>query len=146
MPSQARTFWISLTLLTLVLAWREWPLENTETVTDLPPAIKPASYPVLSVEKGSKVLNFETVRTELGYPQMAYDAGIQGKVDLIVHFTTEGRYQSHQVVDSFHPLLRMASEAYAARLQAEPVPSGVARHARLSFSFEIPDYGKPLPK
>ncbi|MEO0899958.1 MAG: energy transducer TonB [Bacteroidota bacterium] len=84
--------------------------------------------------------NLEEVKAELGYPKAAKDAGIQGSVTLKIYVSQDGEYFSHEVVNSFHPLLRIPTEAFAPYLTFEPAKKNgksVSSWTDVTFEFSL---------
>lgn len=125
MLTQNRVIWVAATCLAAILTFQsQWT-----------PA--PSSHDVAPVP-----LNFEEVRSAMGYPETAYLAGIQGDVVLEIAVDAQGNYLAHTVVESFHPLLRIPCEWMAPKLSFTPAQSqgqAVAGTTQLTFSFVIPE-------
>lgn len=56
----------------------------------------------IAAEKEPQPLNYEKVRRRIGYPPLAKEAGIQGKVMVQVLVSESGRYKTHIVFRSPH--------------------------------------------
>lgn len=83
-------------------------------------------------------INEAEVRTIIGYPDLAKNAGIEGKVVLSVKVNEWGYVEALEVKDSSHPLLEVAcieampnSRFEAARHDGRPVSSW----STMAFSF-----------
>lgn len=97
------------------------------------------------VEIAPQALNYEEVREFVGYPEEARNAGIQGKVVLRVLVDEKGNYMRHEVVDSFHPLLRIPCEVFVPFMRFRPaLRQGdlVSCWVTVPFEFQLPQYGK----
>lgn len=93
------------------------------------------------VEVSPRWENEGLIHQAVGYPSAARQAGIEGKVHLRVLVDDEGNYLSHQVVESYHPLLEMAvvdavpfTHFRPALHRGEPVPCWKDLH----FEFALP--------
>jgi hypothetical protein len=96
------------------------------------------------VDQQPETLNYEVITEGMGYPQTAYDAGIQGDVVLRILVDERGRYVRHEVVASDHPLLGIPCEIFSQLLIFKPAlkdGEAVKCYAEVSYHFEIPDYG-----
>jgi len=115
--------------------WENLSLNKAEDVPNSTPdsvteRIDQEAYPI----------NYEEIRETLGYPKAAKDAGIQGKVSLRVYVSRDGTYFSHEVVESFHPLLRIPTEAFVPYLRFEPARKrgkSVASWTDVAFEFPL---------
>lgn len=97
------------------------------------------------VDHQPEALNYDLIVEGMGYPQAAYDAGIQGEVTLQVLVDEKGNYVSHEVVSSFHPLLRIPCEIFSSLLTFKPaLKEGmpVKCYTEVTYHFEIPGYGQ----
>jgi len=62
-------------------------------------------------------LNLNELKLEVGYPQLARDAGIQGQVLLRVLVNEKGEYVRHEVLSEIHPILTEAIEKHIHKLR-----------------------------
>ncbi|GEM_PF-2922486 len=76
----------------------DFGVEATATTTEADP--DPNAF--IAVEKEPQPLNYEKVRKRIGYPPLAKEAGIQGKVMVQVLVSESGRYKTHIVFRSPH--------------------------------------------
>ena len=60
----------------------------------------------------------------IGYPQIARDAGIEGRVIIRVLVDEHGNYVRHRVISSVHPMLTKACAEHLAELQFTPAIQG----------------------
>lgn len=98
-----------------------------------------------NVEIAPQPLNYEEVRDFIGYPEEARNAGIQGKVVLRVLVDQRGNYIRHEVVDSFHPLLRIPCEVFVPFMRFRPALQDeklVNCWVTVPFHFALPKYGR----
>ncbi len=96
------------------------------------------------VDQVPECLNFDQISEGIGYPEAAYNAGIQGSVVLKVLVDKDGHYLRHEVVSSHHPLLRIPCEVFSQLLTFKPAlkdGQAVKCFTEVEFDFEIPDYG-----
>ncbi|MCI4670520.1 MAG: energy transducer TonB [Bacteroidia bacterium] len=106
---------------------------------------KPGVYSSYKVDVPPRILNYDEVRNFMGYPEIAKNAGIQGRVVLKVLVNKNGQYVKHEVEEDFHPLLRIAAESFAPYLKFEPAnhdQKNVACWMSIPFDFKLPAYGK----
>jgi len=111
----------------------------------LPSEEEPGVYSSYKVDVPPRILNYEEVRTFMGYPAIAKDAGIQGSVVLKVLVNNKGEYVRHEVVEDFHPLLRIPCESFVHYLRFEPArldQNKVACWLNVPFEFNLESYGK----
>lgn len=74
----------------------------------------------VAVEKEPQPLNYEEVRKRIGYPLLAKEAGIQGKVIVRVLVNKNGKYEKHIVLRSPHKMLTEAVERELPNLEFSP--------------------------
>ncbi|MEO1449241.1 MAG: energy transducer TonB [Bacteroidota bacterium] len=125
MLAQHRLIWAAATCLAAILTF-SYTWEVDSPVVDQLPA----------------PINLEAVRANLGYPEAAYNAGIQGDVVLDIKVNSRGEYLSHTIVESFHPLLRIPTEYVAPLLKFKPAMyngKSVPGQVQVVFPFVIPD-------
>lgn len=72
------------------------------------------------VEQVPEPLNMEEVRALIGYPPMAMEAEIEGRVILRVLVDTSGNYKKHLVLREVHPILLKAVEKHISKLKFKP--------------------------
>ncbi|MEM7371272.1 MAG: energy transducer TonB [Bacteroidota bacterium] len=144
---QTRTFWITLTLAAVVFTGQQWlgfPLfeggTNTsktahipgQTVTDFhSPSSTVANHPPIPK-------NLPAIKEQIGYPPIAKNAGIEGRVILRILVDEKGNYVKHSVVDSFHPMLRIPVELHVPLVTFEPAKRmGKATSGWVSIPFQF---------
>lgn len=71
-------------------------------------------------DKEPKVINMDVVRKKVGYPTLAQQAGIQGKVVVRVLVDENGNYRRHKVVMRNHPILCKEVEKHIHELSFLP--------------------------
>jgi protein TonB len=80
---------------------------EVEVVEEAPePEIGPNDFVLL--EKEPAPVNMDDLRKMIGYPPMAKEAEIEGKVILRVQVDKNGRYKKHIVIKDPHPILTKA--------------------------------------
>ncbi|MEM6265390.1 MAG: energy transducer TonB, partial [Bacteroidota bacterium] len=89
-----------------------------------------------------KPLNMRKVREEIGYPKIAADAGIQGRLIIRVLVDTVGRVKKHEIVEGIHPVLTEAVVSKIDMLRFSPAFSNVdgkpiAFWLHIPFSFKL---------
>ncbi|MDX2249074.1 MAG: TonB family protein [Bacteroidia bacterium] len=98
--------------------------ENVELVQEtVPEVIRDAEPPIeafVFAESEPAPINMDEVKSLIGYPQIARDAGIHGNVVLRILVDKRGVYQRHKVINQVHPLLTEAIEAHIAKLKFTP--------------------------
>ena len=106
---------------------------------------EPGVYSSYKVDVPPRILNYEEVREYIGYPEVAKNAGIQGRIVLKVLVNENGHYVRHEVEEDFHPLLRIPCETLVPYLQFEPASHDqkkVSCWMSVPFNFDLPSYGK----
>lgn len=94
----------------------EWGEEEEEEPREGEP--DPNTFVLL--EKEPEPLNMEKFRTLVGYPPMAKEAEIEGKVILRVLVDEEGNYRRHILIRDPHPILSKAVEKELPKLKFSP--------------------------
>lgn len=74
----------------------------------------------IAVEKEPQPVNIEEIKKRIGYPPLAKEAGIQGKVIVRVLVGKNGKYERHIVLRSPHKLLTEAVEKELPNLEFTP--------------------------
>ncbi len=92
------------------------------------------------VEEEPEPVNLEEVKQLIGYPRVAQDAGIEGRVILRVLVDEFGRYKNHKVINSVHPILASACEKHIGQLMFTPAIQGntpVKFWINIPFAFKL---------
>ncbi|MEM6263137.1 MAG: energy transducer TonB [Bacteroidota bacterium] len=129
MSRRTRTYWSLATLFTLVLtAYFHYPqafscdsyavsCNKTSVEEEVPASFNfnhlPLSQQPVSVKPFEQMaipLNLPFIKDQIGYPKMAIDAGISGKVVFRILVNERGQYVRHFVFESDNPVLRLACE------------------------------------
>jgi protein TonB len=74
----------------------------------------------VAVEKEPEPINMDQIRSRIGYPSFAKEAGIQGKVIVRVLVGKNGKYERHIVLKSPHNVLKEAVEKELPNLEFTP--------------------------
>jgi protein TonB len=74
----------------------------------------------IAVEKEPQPVNIDEIKKRIGYPPLAKEAGIQGKVIVRVLVGKNGKYEKHIVLRSPHKLLTEAVEKELPNLEFTP--------------------------
>lgn len=74
----------------------------------------------VAVEKEPQPVNIDDIKKRIGYPPLAKEAGIQGKVIVRVLVGKTGKYERHIVIRSPHKLLSEAVEKELPNLEFTP--------------------------
>lgn len=74
----------------------------------------------VAVEKEPVPVNMDVIRQRIGYPPLAKESGIQGKVIVRVLVGKNGKYEKHIVLKSPHKLLTEAVEKELPNLEFTP--------------------------
>ncbi|MCB0837046.1 MAG: energy transducer TonB [Bacteroidetes bacterium] len=93
------------------------------------------------VDKPPVLINRDEIEDLIGYPSLAWNAGIEGKVVLKILVDKNGYYLKHEVKESFHPLLRIPCENYVQFLAFSPARKNgntVNCWLEVPFEFSIP--------
>jgi len=105
------------------------------------PQIAPAIMPRLQhagphpMEVAPRPLNMNDVKTAIGYPKKARDAGIEGKVIVRVRVSEAGIVEKVRVIQEVHPML---FEAIESRLWDIRFTSAIQNGASIPFWVNIP--------
>lgn len=74
----------------------------------------------VAVEKEPQPVNIDDIKKRIGYPPLAKEAGIQGKVIVRVLVSKNGKYERHIILRSPHKLLTEAVEKELPNLEFTP--------------------------
>lgn len=102
------------------------------------PEVKPTDFVLL--EKEPQAVNLDDLKKLIGYPALAKEGEIQGKVVLRVMVDKNGDYVKHIVLDSPHPILTKAVESKISMLKMTPGIQGghpVKVWVTLPFKFSL---------
>ncbi len=83
-------------------------------------------------------MNLHVLRSQIGYPVQASNAGIEGEEVFRVYVDGNGSYVRHEVISSTHPLLRIACESALENLRCFPAEvegSPVSSWTEVRFDF-----------
>lgn len=107
-----------------------------EVVVDNDPGIND----FVSVEQEPVAVNLNDIKSLIGYPQIARDAGIQGVVLVRVLVDKTGNYDRHRIVKSVHPILDEAVEQHLSKLKFTPAIQGgrpIKFWVNIPFNFKL---------
>lgn len=107
-----------------------------EVIVDNDPGIND----FISVEQEPVPVNIDDIKTLIGYPQIARDAGIQGQVVVRVLVDKTGNYDRHKVVKSVHPILDDAVQRQLSKLKFTPAIQGgrpIKFWVNIPFNFKL---------
>ncbi|MBX7243369.1 MAG: energy transducer TonB [Bacteroidia bacterium] len=94
-------------------------------------------------------LNLDSVKTLIGYPLNAIEAGIQGDVVLGVLAGEDGSYVKHIVVNQVHPILLKEVLKQIHTLRFSPAIQGdsaIQSWVSVTFPFQLPSGIQPKPE
>ena len=119
-----------------------------------PEVIVPKSEPgineLVRVDQEPKPINEEAVKKLIGYPQIAIDAHIQGKVVFRVLVDQYGRIQKYQITNEVHPILSSAVEQHIEKMIFTPAMKDgmpVKYWVNVPFNFKLlTDFKDPKKK
>ena len=95
------------------------------------------------------MLNLDSVRMAIGYPQEARDLGIQGEVIIRVRFDKQGRYERDTLIQGVHPILDDAIRAKVIFLRCTPAiidGQPAPFYVNIPFKFKLLDNFTPRKK
>lgn len=107
-----------------------------EVIVDNDPGIND----FISVEQEPVPVNIDDIKSLIGYPQIARDAGIQGQVVVRVLVDKTGNYDRHKVVKSVHPILDDAVQQQLSKLKFTPAIQGgrpIKFWVNIPFNFKL---------
>lgn len=137
---QHRLLW---TLCAVVSVAAALPLHNSSFLSSTTSKSESAVLP--HIVATSNLINESEVLAYIGYPEIAFNAGIQGEVTFMVLTDSNGNYLDHKVLDSFHPLLRIPCEKNLSLLAFQPMEgakNGTPYWNKVTFVFSLPKYAK----
>jgi protein TonB len=103
---------------------------------------EPAISEFILVEEEPVPINLEEVKGLIGYPQVARDAGIQGRVVIRILVDETGKYRKHRVINTVHPILTQACEEQIKKLAFTPAIQGgkpIKFWVNVPFNFILMD-------
>lgn len=89
-----------------------------------------------------KVINMNEVARAIDFPEAAKQLDIKGQVIIRVRVDAKGRYESHKVLKSVHPILTKAVEPHLSKLRFTPAIQGgnpISFFINIPFKFETID-------
>ncbi len=151
MLSQTRNLFLVVSLSTFLILGSEWVPHALPTFDATTLLLSGEAHDDDRIWRWDEVdeqpqpLNYQQVKGWIGYPETAYQAGIQGDVTLRVLVNEAGEYERHEIAESFHPLLRIPCEVFTPLMVFKPAShngKAVKCWIDIAYHFEIPDYGK----
>lgn len=106
----------------------EWDLPEGKT-TEIPPD----SFVML--DKEPQPVNMDELKSLIGYPKLALEAGIEGKVVLRVMIDKMGNYIKHIIVKDPHPIL---TKAVADKIHLLKMTPGIQARKPISVWVTVP--------
>ncbi len=100
----------------------------------------PDPYAFVIAEEQPKPVNMDEIRNLIGYPTMAREAEIEGKVTVRVLVDKSGKYKKHIVLKDPHPILTKAVEKKLNKLQFTPGIQGgnpIKVWVTIPFDFKL---------
>jgi periplasmic protein TonB len=100
----------------------------------------PGSGAFVPVDREPKPVNLEEVKALIGYPRMAVEAEIEGKVTVRILVSKHGDYMKHVVLKDPHPILTKAVTDQISQLKMTPGIRGVkpiAVWVTIPFEFSL---------
>lgn len=94
--------------------------EGDEPVEIAAPEEDPDPNAFIIAEEEPRPVNMDDIRKLIGYPPMAKEAEIEGKVIVRVLVDKTGKYKKHIVLKDPHPILTKAVETKLTKLQFTP--------------------------
>ena len=148
MSDQRKNFWVILTLFALTFATLKWIEEHRDRsrshcqVKQIELKQERATRPhtpcrsmysrhqqaqrtpaiddFIFVHEEPKAVNLDQVRDLMGYPPLAKEAGLEGRVLARVLVDEQGNYLRHRIINQPHPVLRSHTERYLRELRFSP--------------------------
>ena len=117
---------------------------EAEDIPEIMADAEPRIDEFVSVEEEPQPININQLKQQIGYPEIARDAGIQGQVVVRVLVDKQGKYVKHQVVNQVHPLLSEAVEEHIEKLRFTPaIQAGrpMKFWVNMPFNFNLLDGG-----
>jgi protein TonB len=92
------------------------------------------------VSQEPEPINMDDVQALIGYPDVARESNIEGKVVVRILVGKDGRYLKHKVIKKAHPILAQAVEAHIGKLTFTPALQGnqpIKFWVNVPFSFQL---------
>ena len=130
---------------TMLIGW-----ESIEEEVSLEPVDPndPDPNAFILVEREPKPVNMDEVVRLIGYPPIAKEAEIEGRVFVRILVDETGHYKRHIVIRAVHPLLLRGVEQHLSKLQFTPAIQGgkaIALWTTIPFNFELKAVGDMEP-
>ncbi len=113
----------------------ETPEEESIIKKDLRWEEEPDINDFIFVSVEPEILNMEQIRKNIGYPDIARDAGIQGMLVVRVLVDESGNYVRHVMIKKVHPVLSQQVEVYLPLLKFTPA---IQNNRPIKFWVNIP--------
>ena len=98
----------------------------------------PVMIEMTLADQQPKPLNINEIKKTIGYPKIARDAGIEGKVMARIEVNKFGEYVAHEIIESDHKILSSAVEEHLSKLQFEtPAKDGKAVTVKVTVPFNF---------
>jgi len=101
---------------------------------------EPGPKDFVSVDQRPNPVNLQDIQKLVGYPTIAQQSNIEGKVLMRILVDKQGRYQKHIVSNSAHPILTEAIEKHISKLMFTPAIQGnrpIKFWVNVPFSFTL---------
>lgn len=116
------------------------PTCPVDDIVDLPEPVEVSPTTFVLLEKEPQAVNMDELKGLIGYPPMAKEAEIEGKVVMRVMISPTGDYVKHIVLKDPHPILTKAVEAKISHLKMTPgIQAGkpIKVWVTLPFDFKL---------
>jgi len=98
----------------------------------------PVMIEMTVTDRQPKALNINEIKKTIGYPKIARDAGIEGKVLAKIEVNKFGEYVGHEIIESAHVILSNAVEEHLSKLEFEtPAKDGKAVTVKVTVPFNF---------
>jgi protein TonB len=92
----------------------------------------------VALQKDPTPLNLDAIKNQIGYPQIAKDAGIEGTVVVRILIDKNGDYRDHRILKQVHPILSKAVEEQLKQLRFTPgIQAGKPIKAWINLPFQF---------
>ncbi|MEM7656195.1 MAG: TonB family protein [Bacteroidota bacterium] len=105
---------------------------------------EPSIDAFIFAEQEPQVVNLEEVKRQIGYPDLARDAAIEGTVVARILVGVKGEYREHRIINSPHPMLSKSVERQLNQLAFAPAVQGgkpTPFWVNIPFQFQLLDGG-----